>query len=100
MRKGDFAIVAAAATLQIEKAKVKEASIALAGVGSCAIRLPRAEKELLGKTADDAALREAAATCAATVNPTSDIHGSAEYRRDLAKTLVYRALRDARDSSS
>ena len=100
VRKGDFAIVAAAATLQIEKGKVKEASIGLAGVGSHATRLPQAEKGLFGKTADDAALREAAATCAATVNPTSDIHGSAEYRRDLSKALVYRALRDARDRCS
>ena len=100
VRKGDFAIVAAAATLQIEKGKVREASIGLAGVGSHATRLPQAEKGLFGKTADDAALREAAATCAATVNPTSDIHGSAEYRRDLSKALVYRALRDARDRCS
>ena len=100
VRKGDFAIVAAAATLQIERGKVKEASIGLAGVGSHATRLPQAEKGLFGKTADDAALREAAATCAATVNPTSDIHGSAEYRRDLSKALVYRALRDARDRCS
>jgi CO/xanthine dehydrogenase FAD-binding subunit len=45
-------------------------------------------------------LREAAAACSTAVNPTSDIHGSAHYRRDLAKTLVYRALRDARDRCS
>lgn len=97
VRKGDFAVVAAAATLEIKDGKVQAASIALAGVGSHAIRLTQAEKALLGGKADDKALREAAAACAATVNPTSDIHGSAEYRRDLAKTLVYRALRDARD---
>jgi aerobic carbon-monoxide dehydrogenase medium subunit len=97
VRKGDFAIVAAAATLLIKEGKVQEASIALAGVGSHAIRLPQVEKGLFGGRADDAALREAAAACGATVNPTSGIHGSAEYRQDLAKTLVYRALRDARD---
>jgi carbon-monoxide dehydrogenase medium subunit len=100
VRKGDFAIVAAAATLQIEKGKVKETSIALAGVESHAIRLQQAEKGLLGGKADDAALRDAAAASAATVNPNSDIHGSAEYRRDLARTLVYRALRDARNRCS
>ena len=61
------------------------------------IRRPLTEDRL---AIDDAALREAAAACAATVNPTSDIHGSAEYRRDLAKTLVYRALRDACDRCS
>jgi CO/xanthine dehydrogenase FAD-binding subunit len=97
VRKGDFAIVAAAATLQKKDGKIQAASIALAGVGSHAIRLPKAEKALLGGNADNAVLREAAAACAAAVNPTSDIHGSAEYRRDLAKTLIYRALRDARD---
>jgi aerobic carbon-monoxide dehydrogenase medium subunit len=97
VRKGDFAIVAAAATLQNKDGKIQAASIALAGVESHAIRLPQAEKALIGGKADDVALRAAAAACAATVNPTSDIHGSAEYRRDLAKTLVYRALRDARD---
>ena len=97
VRKGDFAIVAAAATLQKKDGKIQAVSIALAGVGSHAMRLPKAEKALLGGNADNAVLREAAAACAATVNPTSDIHGSAEYRRDLAKTLIYRALRDARD---
>ena len=100
VRKGDFAIVAAAAILQIAKANVQAASIALAGVGSHAIRLPAAEKALVGRKADDATLREAAAACSTAVNPTSDIHGSADYRRDLAKTLVYRALRDARDRCS
>ena len=100
VRKGDFAIVAAAATLQVAAAKVQAVSIALAGVGSHAIRLPAAEKALVGRKADDAAFREAAAACAAAVNPNSDIHGSAEYRRDLAKTLVYRALRDARERCS
>jgi aerobic carbon-monoxide dehydrogenase medium subunit len=95
VRKGDFAIVAAATTLQISNGKVQAVTIALTGVGSHAIRLPQAEKALVGGKAEDAAFREAAATCASAVSPNSDIHGSAEYRRDLAKTLVYRALRDA-----
>ena len=97
VRKGDFAIVAAAATLQIATGKVKAISIALAGVGSHAIRLSAVEKAFIGQEATDAAFREAAAGCAAAIDPTSDIHGSAEYRRDLAGTLIYRALCDARD---
>jgi aerobic carbon-monoxide dehydrogenase medium subunit len=97
VRKGDFAIVAAAATLQVAAAKVQAVSIALAGVGSHAIRLQASEKALIGRNADDAAFREASAACAAAIDPNSDIHGSAQYRRDLAKTLIYRALCDARD---
>jgi carbon-monoxide dehydrogenase medium subunit len=100
VRKGDFAIVAAAATLQVAAANVQAVSIAVAGAGSHAIRLPAAEKALVGRKADDTAFREAAVACAAAVNPTSDIHGSAEYRRDLTKTLVYRALGDAREGCS
>jgi aerobic carbon-monoxide dehydrogenase medium subunit len=97
VRKGDFAIVAAAATLQVAAAKVQAVSIALAGVGSHAIRLRASEKALIGRNADDAAFREASAACAVAIDPNSDIHGSAQYRRDLAKTLIYRALCDARD---
>ena len=44
VRKGDFAIVAAAATLHIAAGNVKAISIALAGVGSHAIRLSAVEK--------------------------------------------------------
>jgi carbon-monoxide dehydrogenase medium subunit len=95
VRKGDFAIVAAAVTLKTENGKVQTVTIALSGAESHAIRLSQAEKVLVGKRAEDAAFREAAAAGAAAVSPNSDIHGSAEYRRDLAKTLVYRALRDA-----
>ena len=95
VRKGDFAIVAAAASLKTENGKVQAVTIALSGVESHAIRMSQAEKVLVGKRAEDTAFREAAAASAAAVSPNSDIHGSAEYRRDLAKTLVYRALHDA-----
>jgi aerobic carbon-monoxide dehydrogenase medium subunit len=97
VRKGDFAIVAAAATLRVSAGgSVNAISIALAGLGSHAIRLSTVEKAFIGKEATDAAFREAAAACADAIDPTSDIHGSAEYRKDLARTLIYRALYDAR----
>ena len=41
-------MVAAAAILQIAEANVQAASIALAGIGSHSIRLPAAEKPLVG----------------------------------------------------
>jgi carbon-monoxide dehydrogenase medium subunit len=97
VRKGDFAIVAVAATLNVAAGNVKAASIGLAGLGSHAIRLSAMEKAFIGKEPTDSAFREAATGFAGTADPTSDIHGSAEYRRDLARTLIYRALCDARD---
>ena len=50
VRKGDFAIVAAAATLQVAAAKVQAVSIALAGVGSHAVRLQALRKRLSAET--------------------------------------------------
>jgi aerobic carbon-monoxide dehydrogenase medium subunit len=83
--------------LNVAAGNVKAVSIAVAGLGSHAIRLSAVEKAFIGKEPTDAVFREAAATFAGAVDPTTDIHGSAEYRRDLAKTLIYRALCDARD---
>jgi aerobic carbon-monoxide dehydrogenase medium subunit len=97
VRKGDFAIVAVAATLNFAAGNVKAASIALAGLGSHAIRLSATDKALIGKKPTDSRFREAAASSASAVDPSTDIHGSAEYRKDLARTLIYRALCDARD---
>lgn len=95
VRKGDFAIVAAAATLQIADGRVSGAAIGLCGIGPRAMRMASAERGLLGKSADDATLAEIAVSCAGAVEPNSDIHGSADYRRDLVRALVGRALRDA-----
>ena len=69
VRKGDFAIVAAAVTLRVAGAKVQSVSIVLAGVGSHAVRLQASEKALVGRKADDAIFREAAAASAAAIGP-------------------------------
>jgi carbon-monoxide dehydrogenase medium subunit len=96
-RKGDFAIVAAGATMQRTKDGIAAVSIVLAGVGAHAVRLRAVERTMIGRAPDDATLREAAAASAAAIDPGSDIHGSADYRRDVAAALVRRALSDARD---
>lgn len=97
VRKGDFAIVAAAATLQIANGRVSRAAIGLCGVGPCATRISSAEGHLVDKTVDETTISEAANMCVGAVEPKSDIHGSADYRRDLVRTLVARSLRDARE---
>jgi aerobic carbon-monoxide dehydrogenase medium subunit len=89
--------VAAAATLQIANGRVSRAAIGLCGVGACAIRISSAEGHLLDKPLDETTISEAAKLCVDAVDPKSDIHGSADYRRDLVRTLVARALRDARE---
>ena len=48
-----------------------------------------------GSAAGEARLREALAAALAEIDPLSDLHASAEYRRRAATSLVLRAVRDA-----
>jgi CO/xanthine dehydrogenase FAD-binding subunit len=56
--------------------------------------------ELRGEALDEVHVIAAANAAAAAVEPESDLHASAEYRRHLAEVLVAAALRAARDAAS
>jgi CO/xanthine dehydrogenase FAD-binding subunit len=95
-RPGDFAIVAAAAALDVENAGViTRARIALGAVADRAIRCQEAEVALMGQTGGSAVFEAAAVLASAPLEPPSDVHGSSGYRRHLAKVLVERALMQA-----
>jgi carbon-monoxide dehydrogenase medium subunit len=97
-RSGDFAIVgvAAAVTLRLD-GQVDGARLALSGVGATPVRAAGAEALLTGVAPSPQAWAEAAARAAADIEPSSDIHGSAAYRRQLARVLTTRALAQAYD---
>ena len=59
------------------------------------MRATAAEKALVGTTVGATAVREAARIAADGVDPVTDIHATAEYRRRVARTLTERALTDA-----
>ena len=52
---------------------------------------------LLTVAADEDAVREAVA--GATIDPPSDVHGSADYRRHLAAVVAARAVAQAKEGS-
>ena len=94
-RFGDFAIVGVAATLMLEQDRIADARIALTGVADKPWRERGIEEILIGqKTAPDL-FSKAAGAIAAGIDPSSDIHASAAYRRSLANILTRRALADA-----
>jgi aerobic carbon-monoxide dehydrogenase medium subunit len=94
-RRGDFAIVGAAALLDLAADRtVRRASLTLCGVGIGPLRMSEAEHMLAGQRFDRGTAQAAAAT-AKTITPVSDIHASSDYRRHLAEVLAFRALRDA-----
>lgn len=95
-RSGDFAVVGVAVVLRVDGGGVVvEARIALSGVSSTPVRASEAERVLLGEEPGEPLFDAAGAAAAAAVDPPSDVHGSAAYRRHLVSTLVRRALRDA-----
>ncbi|ABG04821.1 molybdopterin dehydrogenase, FAD-binding protein [Rubrobacter xylanophilus DSM 9941] len=94
-RAGDFAIVAAAVALDIRDGACDSARVVLGGVADVPLRIEQAEKVLEGADVEPEVFREAGREAAKAIDPPSDVHGSAEYRRDLAAVLVERALREA-----
>ena len=91
-RAGDFAVVAALTALRLEDGRIAEARLGAGGVAGTPVRLPSAEAVLLGAEPGEAVFAEAAAAAASEVDPSGDIHGSAEYRRNLTAVMVRRAL--------
>jgi len=93
VREADFAIAMAGAVLSLDDGKrCKGASIAVGAAGPTPIRVAEAERYLLGKTLDQATLREAAERAVELADPRGDTHGSREYRLEMTKVVARRAL--------
>jgi aerobic carbon-monoxide dehydrogenase medium subunit len=95
MRKGDFAWASVAVLLTVAAGKVAQVAIAAAGIGERATRLPSVEAAITAQAADAATFARAGDLAAAAVTPFGDAAISAEYRQDLLRVLVARALTDA-----
>lgn len=92
MRKGDYAWCTVAATVQITDGRISAPRIATSGIGEAAYRLTAQEDELLGIEPSPRAFAEAAAAAAADADPSHTEHISADYRRDLLRSLLPRVL--------
>jgi len=95
-RAGDFAVVAACAVVSLDDAhRCTRASLALGGVGPHPVRIPSAEALLVGGTLTDRRIEDAAGAVPGEVDPESDVHASAAYRRAMARVMARRALATA-----
>jgi len=93
---GDFATAAVAAQVTLSpEGTCERAGIGLTSVGSTPIKARRAEAWLTGKRLDEGNIRQAAQLAAEESDPSDDIRGSAEYKRDLVRVLTARALKKA-----
>ncbi|MBO8196143.1 FAD binding domain-containing protein [Streptomyces oryzae] len=90
-RRGDFAVVSAAVSLEAEGRAVHGGRVALGGVAAMPVRVPEAEAVL----AAGGSFRDCAEAAAAAVDPPGDANGSPHYRKHLIRTLVERACEEA-----
>ncbi|HEY1311809.1 MAG TPA: FAD binding domain-containing protein [Pseudolabrys sp.] len=91
-RAGDFAMAAALVTYRLQGGKIADARVGLGGAESSPRRITKAEGALNGQSPDDKVFRTAAEAAAAAIDPLVDHQTDADYRRDLVRAVVRRAL--------
>jgi aerobic carbon-monoxide dehydrogenase medium subunit len=89
--KDGTGIVTAAATLSGD-GTVEAARIALGCVAAVPVRATQMEEALAGHEATEERARAAVQGLGAFLDPPSDVHASAEYRRHLAEVVAVRAV--------
>jgi len=91
-RAGDFAMAASLVTYRLQGGKIVDARVGLGGAEASPRRIAEAETALNGKTPGDGAFRAAAEAAAKAIDPLEDHQTNADYRRDLVRAVVRRAL--------
>jgi carbon-monoxide dehydrogenase medium subunit len=92
-RHGDYALVGVAAVVTLAGDRIEAARLALTGVGDRPVRAREAEARLAGEPLTSAVLAEAAEAVRRAIDPGSDIHATAAYRRHVAGVFAERAIR-------
>jgi carbon-monoxide dehydrogenase medium subunit len=87
-----IAIINAAVVLTMDGDRVSEARIALGSVAPTIVRAQEAEGALQGHRLSEACINEASELAVNAATPIDDIRGGAQYRRDMVRVLVRRAL--------
>jgi carbon-monoxide dehydrogenase medium subunit len=89
---GDYATTAVAVQLQATGDVCKAIRIGLTHVNPVPMRALEAEASLVGQPLTEAKLDAAGRLAAAACDPSSDLRGSSEYKRDVTRVVVKRAI--------
>jgi aerobic carbon-monoxide dehydrogenase medium subunit len=92
---GDYAVAAVAVQLELAGAAIKHIRIGLTNVSPIPQRAKAAEAALAGKQPTEDVLEAAGRAAAAECNPSADLRGQVDYKRDLVRVLTKRAVRRA-----
>jgi aerobic carbon-monoxide dehydrogenase medium subunit len=74
---------------------IKHVRIGLTNVSPIPARAKAAEAALTGQPATDAVLEAAGQAGASECNPSADLRGQVDYKRDLVRILIKRTVRRA-----
>ncbi len=99
-RAGDFAVAMALATYRIKDGRMVEPRLGIGGAEPTPRRMTRAEHLLEGQRPGPDAFAAAAEAAAKAVEAMDDSNYSADYRRDLVRTVTSRALDHAGSSKT
>ena len=94
---GDYATAGVAAVINVSEGVCQHAGIGLTNAGPIPVKASSAESFLVGKKLDDETIREAARLASEEAQPSADLRGSEEYKRDMVRVIAGRALRMALD---
>ena len=89
---GDYAISAVAVQLTVSGGVVSSARIGLTNVSASPMRATGAEAALAGQAPTESVLEAAGQAAAAECDPSPDLRGTVEYKRDLTRVLTKRAI--------
>ena len=92
-RAGDWAVASAGAAVWLDGGVISDARVGLAAVGANTTGIPAISAALRGTVPSEERYEEAGTLAALHCDPVTDMRGSAEYKRHLAKELTRRALR-------
>src|SRR5262245_7865572 len=91
-RAGDFAMAASLVTYRMKDGRIADAQVGVGGAEPSPRRIPEAETSLNGKVPGDDVFTAAAGAAAKAIDPLEDHQTNADYRRDLVRAVVRRAL--------
>jgi len=93
---GDYATVGVAAHLELDADdKISKAGLALTSVAPSNMKVTEAEAMLVGEEPSEALFAEAGNIASRACDPTSDVRGSADYKRHVVDVFTRRGLSDA-----
>lgn len=99
-RSGDFALAGAVCAVQLTAGRIGRVALAMFGMGSVPERLDELERSLTGSAAAGLDLDDVGEQGVAALDPQSDVHATAHYRKKIGAILIGRALSSAIEEAS